>query len=1144
MSQFSLLKTKRFVPLFLTQFFGAFNDNLFKNALMALIVFGVAREQTGDGNGAAITVSLAAALLIIPFILFSPLAGQLADKYAKDKIIRILKLCEIGIVALAFGGLLSGNIYILSGVLFLLGTQSAFFSPCKYAMLPQHLKEEELIGGNALLGVGTYAAILFGTAAGTMLVNKPGGAWVVGGILLICAVIGVLMSRKIPEAKALAPKLKIDFNPITEIKALTSDVLAQKRSIFYALVGIAWFYFTGATFLTQLPTFVHEVLYADESVLTFFMVLFTVSIALGGLINNRLLGGRVEVTWVPLAALGVALFTLDLYFAGGHYGVWVPEDINADKSIGEFISYGASWRIIADITLIGICGGLYVVPLNAVLQKDSEEKHRARVMAASAFIDAIFIVSASLVAVLMYALGFSVATILLFAGLGNIAVGLFICRLIPQYLFKSLAQLFLKLLFRVDIKGMENFDKAGPRALIIANHVSFIDAAVLAAFLPGTPMFAVDTHIAQRWWIKPFLKLIDAFPLDPTNPFSAKSLINEMKGDRHCVIFPEGRLTMTGALMKVYEGPGMIADKADAPLVPIRLDGVQHTYFSRLRGKVPLRLFPKITMTVLEPVRFDLPDDVKGRTRRHMSGRQLYDLMENMMYSTQDTDRALFDALLDARYINGGSATAVKDVEWKPKSLNALVRASLVLGKALKKHTGRGDNVGVMLPNSFGALAVFFGLQSYGRIPAMMNFSAGAGPMGKACKAAGITTILTSKLFVEKARLDDTVAELSKTVTVTYLEDLRKEIGIGLKLFGLFAPMFARYIHGRQKIDAGDPAVVIFTSGSEGAPKGVVLSHNNLMSNIAQLRARVDFNREDIVFNCLPMFHSFGLTGGTLLPVLSGVETVLYPSPLHYRIVPEMVYEANATIMFGTDTFLNGYARMAHPYDFYRMRYIFAGAEKVRAETRQIYMERFGVRVLEGYGATEMSPVIAVNSPMYDKPGSVGRILAGIDTKIEPVEGIEEGGRLILRGDNVMLGYLKVDKPGVLQPPEDGWYDTGDIIMLDEEGYVFIQGRAKRFAKIAGEMISLGAVEQLAAQVWPNGHHAAIAIPDQRKGEQIVLVTDQYHASRDQIMSTAFKIHVSELTIPKNVLHIEEIPVLGSGKTDYVSLYEYVLENQ
>ena len=362
----------------------------------------------------------------------------------------------------------------------------------------------------------------------------------------------------------------------------------------------------------------------------------------------------------------------------------------------------------------------------------------------------------------------------------------------------------------------------------------------------------------------------------------------------------------------------------------------------------------------------------------------------------------------------------------------------------------------------------------------MLNFSTGPAAAQSACKAAEIKLVVTARKFVEKAKLEAMVAALASQTTVLYLEDVRGEIGITTRIRALVRSLMARPRHRRER--AHDPAVVLFTSGSEGTPKGVVLSHRNLLANRHQLGSVVDFSPKDIVFNALPVFHSFGLTGGLLLPLLAGVRVFLYPSPLHYRTVPELAYGVNATILFGTDTFLAGYARVADNYDFYSVRYVFAGAERVKPETRRVWSEKFGIRILEGYGATETAPALAVNTPMHFKAGTVGRLLPGVEHRLETVEGIADAARLFVSGPNVMLGYLRAENPGVIDPPPDGWYDTGDIVQIDAEGFVTIKGRAKRFAKVAGEMVPLGAVEELVARVWPSAMHAVVSVPD-AKGE-------------------------------------------------------------
>jgi acyl-[acyl-carrier-protein]-phospholipid O-acyltransferase/long-chain-fatty-acid--[acyl-carrier-protein] ligase len=404
-----------------------------------------------------------------------------------------------------------------------------------------------------------------------------------------------------------------------------------------------------------------------------------------------------------------------------------------------------------------------------------------------------------------------------------------------------------------------------------------------------------------------------------------------------------------------------------------------------------------------------------------------------------------------------------------------------------------------------------------------------------ACRTAKVAKVLTSKAFVEQAKLSGLVAEVGEHVEFVWLEDIRERVRITDKLVGLVTKKRPLVRRGFE-----DAAAILFTSGSEGAPKGVVLSHRNILANATQAAARIDFTPSDKVFNILPMFHSFGLTAGTILPLVSGVPIYMYPSPLHYRIVPELIYSSNATILFGTDTFLNGYARVAHAYDFRSLRYCFAGAEPVKPSTRQTYMERFGVRILEGYGVTETAPVIAINTPMFNKPGTVGRMMPGMKARLENVPGVDDGGRLHVSGPNVMMGYLLADAPGELKPIADGWHDTGDIVSIDADGFVSIKGRAKRFAKIGGEMVSLAAVESVAEKIWPGVLSAVAAVKDERKGEKLILVTESVEATKSDFIAYARANGVQELMVPAEVRVVSKVPVLGTGKVDFVGVSELV----
>jgi acyl-[acyl-carrier-protein]-phospholipid O-acyltransferase / long-chain-fatty-acid--[acyl-carrier-protein] ligase len=701
----------------------------------------------------------------------------------------------------------------------------------------------------------------------------------------------------------------------------------------------------------------------------------------------------------------------------------------------------------------------------------------------------------------------------------------------PKALLKAMIRLVLRVLYRVEVHGLEHARASQSHAVIAANHASFLDALVLGAFLPGAPIFAIDTFIARKWWVRPFLSLVDALPVDPTNPLSLRAMIRAVEGGASCIIFPEGRITTTGSLMKVYEGPAVITERAKATLVPVRIEGVEQTPFARFRG-VRRRWFPRIRITIMPSRRLTVPAGVVGRRRRAALRRDLGDVMVQLVFDTARLEMTLFDALLEARRMHGSRHIAIDDMDQQPMGYGKLVTASFALGRALARRSARAERVGVLLPTSRAAVVTFFGLQAYDRVPAMLNFSTGPAAAKAACTAAQIRVVVTARRFIERAKLETLVAALAESTTIVYLEDLRREIGLASKLRALVRGRFARPRENASR--AHGPAVVLFTSGSEGTPKGVVLSHRNLLANRHQLASVIDVNPKDIVLNALPIFHSFGLTGGLLLPLFAGVRTFLYPSPLHYRTVPELAYGINATILFGTDTFLAGYARVADNYDFYSVRYVFAGAERVKPETRRVWFEKFGIRILEGYGATETAPAIAVNTPMHFKAGTVGRILPGIRHRVEAVPGVSASGRLSVHGPNVMLGYLRVEQPGVVQPPPDGWYDTGDIVDIDTEGFVTIKGRVKRFAKIAGEMVPLGGVEDLVNKVYPKSAHAVVALPDAKKGERLILLTDQADAQRAMLTVAAREAGLPEIFVPRSIVRVAKVPLLGTGKVDYV----------
>jgi len=699
---------------------------------------------------------------------------------------------------------------------------------------------------------------------------------------------------------------------------------------------------------------------------------------------------------------------------------------------------------------------------------------------------------------------------------------------------RALLRGLLRLLFRVGIHGDTTVFR-NERTLIVANHESFLDGLLLGVFLPVAATFVVHTEVTKSAWVRWLLRFVPHLVVDSTSPMAIKLICRLVESGTPVVIFPEGRLTVTGSLMKVYDGAGFVAARTGATVVPVRIEGAGHSYFGRLAGIYPLKLFPKISITIRPRRSIPMPKLPSAKQRRRRAGELLRRILLDMLVATRP-QRTLFQAFLDAKATFGTKYRLVEDVRMQEESYGTLLRMSLGLGRLLNPLTTRGEIVGVMAPNAAPTLGLILGLSATARIPALLNYTAGADGIRAACVAAGIRTIIASRTFIEKARLTPVIEQLGD-LRIVYLEDLKQRITPADKLWILWHQLFPSASAANQSPD--DPAIVLFTSGSEGKPKGVVHSHSSILSNVAQIRALADFTPLDKFMIALPLFHSFGFTCGVIMPLVSGCRVFLYPSPLHYRIIPELVYDRNCTVLFGTSTFLGNYGKFAHPYDFGRLRYVVAGAERLSETVRSLWIEKFGIRVLEGYGVTECAPVVAVNVPMACRVGSVGQLVPGMEFELEPVAGIERGGILHVRGPNLMRGYLLFDRPGAISPPSslrEGWYSTGDIVDMDDDDFVHIRGRVKRFAKIAGEMVSLEVVEKIASHAAPEFAHAASTRPDPSKGEAIVLFTTAPRLTRELLSSAAKSLGAPELAVPRIMIAVEEIPLLGTGKADYVRL--------
>lgn len=699
---------------------------------------------------------------------------------------------------------------------------------------------------------------------------------------------------------------------------------------------------------------------------------------------------------------------------------------------------------------------------------------------------------------------------------------------------------FFRLIYRVQVIGLENYPPDSERFLIIANHVSFLDGLLLAAFLPNPISFVIHSYYSNKKWLKFFFRFVNLYSVDQNNPYVLRSLVKETKNGMHCVIFPEGKISMTGTLMKIYEGPGLIADRADASLLPIHIEGPQYTPFTRLVKKSRRQFFPRITITIAPRQKIIVDPAIHGRLRRKLLASKVSDLMANTAFNATPSNKTLFINLLEAAHRFGKRKEIIEDLDRKALSYQQVILRTFVLGRYIGQRSISNEYIGILLPNTNAAVITIFALYASGRIPAILNFTSSAAVILDCCINAGIKQIYTSRQFIEKARLESTITLLATQIKIIYLEDLKQQIKISDKLVGKFCAAFPRFFYHKWNphISANDPAVLLFTSGSEATPKSVILSHNNINANRHQLNTRFDFNKEDISINALPLFHSFGFMCLTM-QLFTGLYTFYYPTPLHYRVIPEISYDINATMIYGTDTFLRGYGQCANPYDFYSIRYVLSGGEPLKKETRDLWFEKFGIRIIEGYGITETSPVIASNYHTYYKSGTVGRFVPGIEYKLQQIPEIpdENTGRLWVKGPSIFKGYLAGDQSSRIIAPKDGWYDTGDIVSIDLFGFITILGRAKRFAKIGGEMVSLIAVENYLSEFKPGYDHAVINLPDHRKGEMLLLFTECPHLIREDLIGYYKKNEISMLMIPKKILLMKTLPRTAAGKINYPQLY-------
>jgi acyl-[acyl-carrier-protein]-phospholipid O-acyltransferase / long-chain-fatty-acid--[acyl-carrier-protein] ligase len=701
---------------------------------------------------------------------------------------------------------------------------------------------------------------------------------------------------------------------------------------------------------------------------------------------------------------------------------------------------------------------------------------------------------------------------------------------------KNILRALLRLLFGFRVYNESVLKTPGP-VLLLPNHVSWFDWLFLFACAEGDWKCVVSERAAQTSWLHRKIMINRrTFPINPQSPYAVKHMAEFLEKGGRLVLFPEGRLSRTGTLMKLFDGTGFLIHKTKAKVITCYLRGAHRLPTSPNPNQK--FWFPRLSM--------HFSDVLAAPQVEHLStsaSRRLYTgwLRDEMLRQQFDTEMQFGPRTIPAAIIETANRfpdrVVLEDINGTLTNKRLLLGADL-MGQQLSRVLKTGAHVGVLLPNVNGMPVTLLALWCAARVPAILNYSTGPAIMLACAQLADLKQIVTSRAFVEKAKLD--LAPLANAgVEFIYLEDVRAKITGSAKLGAMLRHAFGGGLQVPPKIESSSSAVILFTSGSEGVPKGVELTHRNLLANVRQMLAVTDMTDTDRIFNALPLFHSFGLTVGTLFPLIRGMFTFIYPSPLHYRIVPSVFYDRDCTIMLGTNTFLNGYARKAHPYDFRSLRYMFGAGEKLQQATAETWAQRFGVRVLEGYGATECSPCVAVCTPLEPKHSSAGRFVPGMEWKLEPVEGVAEGGRLFVRGPNVMKGYLNADANAKFLAL-GGWYDTGDIVRLDAERFVFIQGRLKRFAKISGEMVSLTAVEDALAGTFPQYglrcQVAVIARPDEDKGEKLIAVTNEPKLTLEEIRTAVRAKGLPNIAAPREVKCVHEIPKLGTGKVNHREL--------
>lgn len=1112
-----VLKLKGVQPFLWMQFLNAFNDNMYKLVVSLLAVLAIT-SNAGSGT----YLSLAGFIFIAPFLLFSGYAGQLADKFEKRSVVVITKAIEIAAMVLALFALMSGSITWMLAVLFFTATQAAFFSPAKYGIVPELVADKHLARANGLLEMSTFIAIILGTVGGSYLVAvwKHQPAYI-GVVLIAVALLGTVTSLKIVRTPAPAIQRPFTWNPFGDV--LTGlKRLAKDRALMLATLGTTYFWFLGALFQMILLLFAKEVLHSTETQIGLLMATLAIGIGIGSMAAGRLSGDEIEPGLVPIGGFGMAVAAFAL--------------ASTRSLVPAFTCLAA----------LGFMGGLFVVPLNAILQHRPRHDEKGRVIATANVVNTIGIMVASFVIWSLHeALHFPAARIIAISAALTLVAGAYALNLVPNLTARFLLYVLTHAIYSIRLSGGDNVPRRGP-ALLVANHVSYVDGFLIGACLHRIVRFMVTEEWYDRF--RPVLSLFHAIRVPSGNRRTLVKTIElareELKNGHLVCIFAEGALTLSGNIGEFHRGLEKIVEGSDVPVIPVHLGGVWGSIFSldrraslwRSLRMLPFPISVSFGRPLVQPSAFEVRQAVSELG------------VDAACHCVDPNDS------LARRFVR----TAKK--HWSRRAMTDSTNRTLTYGEALiasrlfagfiRRNYSGEKMIGVMLPASVAGAIANLGLVLAGRIPVNLNFTVGREAMDSAVEQCGLRTIFTSKQFLAKGKIE-------RRPEIVFVEDVMS-FGKAAKLTAfLRARLLPCRMLATSEVAADDLAAVLFSSGSTGTPKGVMLSHRNLISNTESVNSVFQLDKTDTIAAVLPLFHSFGFTYTLWFPLLNGASAAYHAQPLDAKGLGELVQRSKATLLPAPPTFCQAYLRGCSKEQFASLRHVLVGAEKLQPALAHAFQEKFGLELLEGYGCTEMSPVVSVNIPDRERAGvkqtglrtgSVGKPIPGVAAKVVHRDtgedlAIGEEGLLLVKGPNRMLGYL--NRPSETEAVlRDGWYVTGDIVTMDKEGFIKIVDRESRFSKIAGEMVPHGKVEEVLGSVIAGVPCAVTAISDARRGERLVAFVAANTLTQHEIWQRLMTSELPKIWIPKvdDIHLVENLPALGTGKVDLRALKQMARE--